>query len=97
MKILGLFALTACLLASTGCAYMNISVPLDTDLDRTELGSKTGESEFQSILALVAWGDASTQAAAKDGNITTLNHADQEVLSVLFGLYYRQRTVVYGD
>jgi hypothetical protein len=81
----------------SGCVYAKFRTPLDRDLDRTQLGSKTGSSEFQSILWLVAWGDAGTHAAAQDGGITTINHADLEILSVLFGLYYRQRTILYGD
>jgi hypothetical protein len=54
-------------------------------------------AEARSILWLVAWGDASYAAAAANGGITTLRHADQEVFNVLFGLYTRWRVVVYGD
>jgi hypothetical protein len=86
-----------CLLASTGCIYMNVVQPLDTDLATTELGSKVGKSEAQAILGLVAWGDAGTQAAAKDGGIKTLRHADTQVFSILGFLYTRQTTIVYGD
>ncbi|HAR46383.1 MAG TPA: hypothetical protein DCS05_09515, partial [Nitrospiraceae bacterium] len=46
---------------------------------------------------LVAWGDAGTAAAARDGNITTVNHMDREAFSILFGLYTKTTTVVYGD
>ncbi|MFZ0244034.1 MAG: TRL domain-containing protein [Desulfobacterales bacterium] len=80
-----------------GCAFVNIRTPYDTDLNRTELGSKTGTAEAYSLLWLVAWGDASYSAAAKNGQITVMNHADQEVVQVLFGLYTRWRIVVYGD
>ena len=84
-------------LAGTGCIYMNVTLPLDTDLHETRLGSKVGKSESQSVLWLVAWGDAGTQAAARNGGITTLTHADSEVYSVLGFVYTRYRTVVYGD
>ncbi len=80
-----------------GCLYMNVKMPYDTDLNRTVLGQKTGKAYSQSLLWLVAWGDAGTQAAAKDGNITTVNHMDREVFSILFGLYTKTTTVVYGD
>ena len=86
-----------CLLAFTGCVYMNVEIPLDTNLDETTLGDKTGESEFHSILGLFAWGDAGTQAAAENGGITVLRHADRKMFSVLGFVYYRQTTVVYGD
>ena len=89
--------LAAGLLALSGCAYVNTKTPLDVDLDQTTLGQKSGVAEARSILWLVAWGDASYAAAAKNGGITTLRHADQEVFNVLFGLYTRYRVVVYGD
>lgn len=85
------------LLFSSGCLYTNITAPLDRDLHATELGSKVGKSEAQTVLGLVAWGDAGTQAAAKNGGITTLNHADTEIFSILGFVYARTRTVVYGD
>ncbi len=90
--LLGLAAL-----ALPGCIYANIKSPLDTDLQQTKLGAKTGTASNHQILGLVAWGDASTQAAAANGGITTLNHADEEWFSVLWFVYGRQTTVVYGD
>jgi hypothetical protein len=81
----------------SGCIYSNVAIPLDTDLDETKLGANVGRSEAQSILWLFAWGDAGIQAAAKRGRLTTLRHADQRTLMVLFGLYTRQTTIVYGD
>ena len=67
-------------------------------IDETVVGTKTGESSYESILWLVSWGDAGIQAAAKNGGLTTLHHADQEILSVLAGfLYYRQTTIVSGE
>jgi hypothetical protein len=95
-KALGAALLGAAFLSS-GCVYTSIKVPLDTDLDRTELGAKTGESSSQSVLWLFAWGDSGTQAAAQQGGLTTLLHADQELFSILFGLYSRSTTVVYGN
>ena len=85
------------LLVFYGCAYVNIRTPYDTDLNQTQLGSKTGTAEAYSLLWLVAWGDASYTADARNGQITVMQHADQEVLQVLFGLYTRWRIVVYGD
>jgi hypothetical protein len=89
-------ALAAALLLG-GCAYMDIKTPFDTDLDRTQLGEKVGISEAHSVLWLVAWGDASYASAAKNGGITILRHADQEIHQVFFGLYTRWRVIVYGD
>ena len=85
------------LLVTPGCVYTNVKVPLDKDLDKTELGEKVGKSELESVAWLVAWGDAGTEAAAEQGGITTIRHADRQVFSILGGLYYRQTTIVYGD
>jgi hypothetical protein len=95
-KALLSLSLLACM-SLPSCILTNIQVPLDTDLQNTDLGDKKGESSYQSILGLVAWGNAGTQAAASDGNITTLKHADPKIFSVLWGVYYRQTTVVYGN
>lgn len=94
-----LFA-TGLLLATTtlpSCVYADVTMPLDTDLDKTTLGAKTGESKAYSILWLVAWGDAGTKAAAEQGSIQTVNHADQNYFSILWGLFSRQTTIVYGN
>ena len=80
-----------------GCLYGNFGHPLDTDLDKTELGSKVGESTMQSVMWAVAWGDSGVAAAAKAGGITTVRHMDQRTMYVLFGLYYKNTTIVYGD
>ena len=98
MRQIGVLAtLALVLMFSTGCVYMNVTIPLDRDLDETRLGDKVGKSTAHSVLWLVAWGDAGTQAAARDGGIEVLRHADTEILAVLGFVYARQRTVVYGD
>ncbi|MFH1956978.1 MAG: TRL domain-containing protein [bacterium] len=89
--------MTLCiLLCLQGCVY-NVRRPLDTNYDKTEIGTKVGMSKSTSVLWLFAWGDAGTKAAAEDGDITVIEHADTEVFSILFGLYTRVRTVVYGN
>jgi hypothetical protein len=92
-------AVLMCLVAllTSGCLYSNIQRPLDKDLQNTDLGSKEGRSSNRSVLWLFAWGDAGTKAAADNGDITIIKHADQEFMVVLFGLYSRYTMVVYGD
>ena len=80
-----------------GCAYMDVRRPLDMDFDKTELGTKEGQSHARCILWLVAWGDGGTKAAAENGGIKVIRHADYEMFVLLFGLYSRMSTVVYGD
>jgi hypothetical protein len=79
------------------CVYGNFSHPLDTDVNNTELGSKRGESTMKSVAWLVAWGDAGSAAAAKNGGIKTLRHMDQHTYYWFWGLYYEGTTIVYGD
>lgn len=95
LKLIVVALVTAVLM--TGCLYTNVKTPYDTDLNKTVLGQKVGKADTQSVLWLVAWGDAGTATAAKNGNITTVNHMDREVFSILFGLYTKTTTVVYGD
>jgi hypothetical protein len=80
-----------------GCAYSNIQRPLGTEFNKTELGTKTGQSSNHSVLWLFAWGDGGTQAAAENGNITVIRHADTKLFFLLFGLYAKVTTIVYGD
>jgi hypothetical protein len=83
-------------LSASSCVLTNVKIPLDIDLDNTALGNKVGEASTQSVLWAVAWGDGGVQAAAQEGGITTITHADTKVFSVLFGVYVKQTTVVYG-
>ena len=81
----------------TSCAYVNVKTPYDSNLDKTELGAKKGTAQAYGLLWLFTWGDASYATAAKNGHITIMRHADQEIQQILFGLYTRWRIVVYGD
>jgi hypothetical protein len=72
-------------------------MPYSTELNKTELGHRKGESSMYSMLWLFAWGDAGASSAAKNGNISTMMHMDREFYSVLFGIYTRTTTIVYGD
>ena len=96
-KTLASAFLGSTLLFTSGCLFTDVKIPLDTNLEETKLGAKTGESTSQGVLWLVAWGDSGTQAAALNGGITTLLHADRKIFSILFGLYSKETTVVYGD
>jgi hypothetical protein len=85
------------LLFPTSCVYTNIQRPLGSEFNKTELGSKTGQASSYSVLWLFAWGDGGTKAAAENGGITVIRHADTKFFVILFGLYGKVTTVVYGD
>lgn len=57
---------------------------------------KTGTAMASSILGIVATGDASIEAAAKDGGITRIHHVDHHSKNIL-GLYAEFTTIVYGE
>ena len=80
----------------TGWAYSKIKAPLDADYGNTSLGSKTGVAEMQNILGLISTGDCSIQAAAAQGKLTTIHHADYEYFNVL-GVIQKFTVIVYGD
>ncbi len=95
VTLLLLGSLSLCVLP--GCFYAKVRIPLDTDVQSTQLGSKVGEASIQSVLGIVAWGDAGTRAAATNGGITTVTHLDQELFNILGFVYARQTTIAYGD
>ncbi len=98
MRIVKTLLLTALMTSVMGgCAYTNVRSPLDTGLDRTELGTKRGTSSNYAILWLFAWGDASYAKAARNGGIKVMRHSDQELQQYLFGTFVKQTTIVYGD
>jgi len=76
--------------------YSDVSAPIDTDADAQPLGSKTGRASTEQVLSLFAWGDASIQAAAEDGKITKINHADYHYTNFL-GIYSKFTMIVTGD
>jgi hypothetical protein len=58
--------------------------------------SKAGKTDAQSILGLIATGDASIKTAANNGTIKTIQHVDSHAGSIL-GLIGKDTTTVYGD
>lgn len=91
-----LFLCFTCLLISS-CLFANVQSPLTTQFDKTQIGMKSGESKCYSVLWLVAWGDAGSKAAADNGGIKVIRHADQKVFTIFFGLFTEVTTIVYGE
>ena len=110
MRTLLCVAVVAALVAASGCAgivrapvvppaaliYTGFKAPLDVDYDSTSVSGKKGTASCINVLGLVSVGDASARAAADEGKITTINHADYELLNVLF-IFSKYTTVVYGN
>lgn len=60
------------------------------------VGSASGMSSSESYVGLFARGDASIDAAVKQGGLTKITHVDYKAFSVL-GVYARLETYVYGE
>jgi len=58
--------------------------------------TKVGTAQAQSVLGLIATGDASIQAAVKNGNIKTIKYVDWHTENIL-GIIGKYTTTVYGD
>ena len=58
--------------------------------------SKIGTAEAQSVIGLIATGDCSIKAAARNGGIKKIKYVDYHVNNIL-GVIGRYTTTVYGD
>jgi len=99
--------LTATMLSMTGCihapfvpptgmAFNQFNAPLDVDFQNTDMaGLKQGKAETISILGLFAFGDASSKAAAENGQISKIVHADYEYFNIL-GIFQKTTVIAYG-
>ncbi len=88
----------------SGCAFVQspvnggiyTNVKWGVGATSNDAGSKTGSATATSILGLIATGDASIDAAMKDGDITKVHHVDVTGMSIL-GVYAEFTTTVYGE
>jgi hypothetical protein len=59
-------------------------------------GDKTGDACAMGILGLVAFGDASTDAAKKAGGITDVHSVEYKQFSILHFVFMQGCTIVHG-
>lgn len=104
-KAASTIALGAICIIAVGCmsapfqppmgAITTVQAPLDIDYQETAVSQKMGKASVTTFLGLVSTGDASTSAAAADGNITVIEHADYDYTNIL-GIYQKTTVIVYG-
>ena len=82
-------------LQPVGTFYTEVSLPGPIG-DGSADYSKVGKAMAKSYLTLIATGDASIEAAAKNGGITDIKYVDYSVKNIL-GIIGEYTTVVYGD
>jgi len=104
-KLLGglsIMAVAGMVMFLTGCAspmpvgilYTEVTLPAIATANAK--AEKVGVSECTSVLSLVSMGDASIDAAARNGGITKIHSVDWEANSIL-GIYGTYRTIVRGE
>lgn len=77
-----------------GGLYTDVKAPLAVT---SNAGStKVGTAKAQSILGIVATGDASIEAASKSAGITKVHHVDYQATSIL-GIIATYTVYVYGE
>jgi hypothetical protein len=95
--LVGLGAIGCAAMATTpvtGLISSDVAGPVGATGDSLGCNS-VGRATAESIMGLVAYGDASIEAAARAGGITRIHHVDYESTNIL-GLYATFTTVVYG-
>ncbi|MEZ4260394.1 MAG: TRL-like family protein [Polyangiaceae bacterium] len=81
----------------TGSLYTGIQVPqmMETSGTGGKTGDKAGESCATGILGVVAFGDASLDAAKKAGGVTEVHSVEGHFTNIL-GIYMQGCTEVHG-
>ena len=78
----------------TGALYTQTKSPVAATANVK--GKKEGKAVSHSYFSLVAVGDSSIKAAAKNGGITKISYVDYSATNVL-GLFGTYTTTVYGQ
>lgn len=100
-KLFNAIAVVA-VLSLSSCAYVpyvaGIYHEVSTPVTATSnvVGTKVGKASAVNVLGIVAAGNASINAAAKDAGIKKISHVDKKEYSVL-GLFSKVTTFVYGE
>ncbi len=96
-------AVVACAVFVAGCAttvpigtiYTELVLPVAVTSNGAA-SPKVGTAECTSILAMVATGDCSIEAAKQNGGITKVHHVDWDVKSIM-GIQSVYKLTVYGQ
>lgn len=95
--------LCAVMLLLTSCAtsvpigtlYTEVKLPITATGAEAGKTLKVGKAQCQSILTLIAIGDASIETAKQNGKITKVTHVDWEAKNIL-GIFGTYTVTVYG-
>ena len=79
-----------------GSLFTDVKVPVSATSNNKDVNLKVGKSQCKSYLGLVTQGDASIEAAKKNGGITKVVSVDWKAKSIL-GLVGEYECIVYGE
>lgn len=90
--------LLSVLAALPGCLYTHITVPLDLNLDVSQLPPRSERQDWKtfSYLVRVDWGSDGIGDTARAHGMETVHYADLEILRVL-GFWTQRWVHVYGE
>jgi len=101
IPVVCLTMLTGCIpgFYTVGTLYTSVKTPAGAVAyfgPTANQSAKVSKVTATNILGIIATGDASLEAAMKQGGITKVHHVDQEVTSIL-GLWSTYTIYVYGE
>lgn len=102
LKMFSIAAVAAVMLSSCAMVKSPLSAVIYTDVKGPVAvtgnsgSSKVGTAKATGILGILATGDASIDAAAKNGGITKIHHVDEHATNIL-GLFATYEVIVYGE
>ena len=79
-----------------GSLFTDVKVPVSATSNNKDVNLKVSKSQCKSYLGLVTQGDASIEAAKKNGGITKVVSVDWKAKSIL-GLVGEYECIVYGE
>jgi hypothetical protein len=92
----GAFLLTSCATSMpVGTVFTQVKLPVIATGADTSKPLKVGTAQCQSVLSLIAIGDASIEAAKQNGKIKKVTHVDWEAENIL-GIIGTYKVTVYG-
>lgn len=87
-----------------GNIYTNVVQPYSTDFRDSPVGSRRcvlDEYQFREPVSgygvSVEWTAGRVLAAARQAGISRISYTEMQTLSILMGIYRRQRLIIYGD
>lgn len=105
LLIIGLALLfTGCAATAPGRLYTNMIRPHSTDFHVTPVGTKRCVLDEHRVKepasgygVTVEWSTDRIRSEAQKAGITNIAYTEVQTLSILMGIYCRQRLIVHGD